>query len=129
MFVNKQIEIGWFPVTWTDGVPSGREEVLPKNRTVSQWHSNTFDLPAYEVHLYSSVVCRHQAFLDKDGVIALQFHLETTIESAIPLMQNCQLELVPGPSIHTEREIIEGREKCARSNATMARIREYMTSC
>jgi len=128
VFANKQKEIGWFPVTRTDAVPSGLEGVLPKNQTVFHWHGDTFDLPADAVHLYSSLACRNQAFLYKDRVLALQFHLETTSESAIPLIQNCRNELVPGLSIQTEREIIEGIEKFARINETMARILEYMTS-
>ena len=128
VFANKQKEIGWFPVTRTDAVPSGLEGVLPKNQTVFHWHGDTFDLPADAVHLYSSLACRNQAFLYKDRVLALQFHLETTSESAIPLIQNCRNELVPGLSIQTEREIIESIEKFARINETMARILEYMTS-
>ena len=128
VFANKQKEIGWFPVTRTDAVPSGLEGVLPKNQTVFHWHGDTFDLPADAVHLYFSLACRNQAFLYKDRVLALQFHLETTSESAIPLIQNCRNELVLGPSIQTEREIIEGIEKFARINETMARILEYMTS-
>ncbi len=45
---------------------------------------------------------------NNNRVLGLQFHLETTLESAIPLIQNCRNELVVGPSIQTELEIIDG---------------------
>lgn len=125
---NTQKEIGWFTVTRTDPIPDGLMGILPENQTVFHWHGDTFDLPAGAVHLYSSNVCRNQAFLYKDRVLALQFHLETALESAIPLIQNCRNELVPGPSIQTEQEIIDGIEKFAGINGTMDRILEYMAS-
>jgi GMP synthase (glutamine-hydrolysing) len=131
VFANTQKEIGWFPVTRTDYIPnglSGLMGVLPNNQTVFHWHGDTFDLPADAALLYSSNVCHNQAFLYKDRVLALQFNLETTLESAIPLIQNCRNELVPGPSIQTEQEIIDGIEKFAGINGSMDRILEYMTS-
>jgi GMP synthase-like glutamine amidotransferase len=125
---NIQKEIGWFPVTRTDPILDGLMGILPKNQTVFHWHGDTFDLPADADLLYSSNACRNQAFLYKDRVLALQFHLETTLESAIPLIQNCRNELVPGPSIQTEQEIIDGIQKFAGINGTMDRILEYLTS-
>jgi GMP synthase-like glutamine amidotransferase len=125
---NTQKEIGWFPVTSTDAVPDVLTGILPEKQTVFHWHGDTFDLPADAIHLYSSNACRNQAFLFKDRVLGLQFHLETTLESAMPLMQNCRNELVPGPWIQTEQEILEGIEKFAGINETMDSILEYLTS-
>jgi GMP synthase-like glutamine amidotransferase len=128
VYANKQKEIGWFPITRTDAIVSGLKGVLPENQTVFHWHGDTFDLPADAVHLYASNGCRNQAFLYKDRVLALQFHLETTLESAMPLLKNCRHELVQGPWIQTEQEIIEGIEKYAGINLTMDRILEYLAS-
>ena len=125
---NKEKEIGWFPVTRTDAVPSGLKGVLPEKQTVFHWHGDTFDLPAGAVHLYVSGGCSNQAFLYKDRVLALQFHLETTLKSAMPLLKNCRHELVPGPWIQTEQEIIEGLEKFAGINLTMDRILDYLAA-
>ena len=125
---NTQKEIGWFPVTSTDAVPDGLTGILPEKQTVFHWHGDTFDLPADAIHLYSSNACRNQAFLFKDRVLGLQFHLETTLESAMSLMQNCRNELVPGPWIQSEQEILEGIKKFAGINETMDSILEYLTS-
>ena len=46
----------------------------------------------------------------------------------MPLLENCRHELVPGPWIQTEREILEGIEKFAGINLTMDGILEYLAS-
>jgi GMP synthase-like glutamine amidotransferase len=125
---NMEKEIGWFPVTRTNDVPSGLSGLFPEKQTVFHWHGDTFDLPANAVRLYSSAGCCNQAFLYSDRVLALQFHLETTFESAVSLVENCRHELVPGPWIQTEEEIISGNEKFAGINLTMDRILDYLAS-
>jgi GMP synthase (glutamine-hydrolysing) len=125
---NKDKEIGWFPVERTEGVPSALQEILPGTQTVFHWHGDTFDLPADSELLYTSEACCNQAFVYKDRVIALQFHLETTKESAAVLVENCRHELVPGPWIQTEQQIIEGSEGNLEINETMDRILDYLVS-
>jgi GMP synthase-like glutamine amidotransferase len=125
---NREKEIGWFPVTRSDAVPNGLKGVLPERQTVFHWHGDTFGLPADAVHLYASEGCRNQAFLYNDRVLGLQFHLETTLESAMPLLKNCRHELVPGPWIQTEQERLEGIEKFAGINLTMDRILKYLAT-
>ncbi|MFH2124097.1 MAG: hypothetical protein ABIJ50_11525 [Pseudomonadota bacterium] len=114
--------------TRTNAIPEGFMGILPENQPVFHWHGDTFELPGNAVHLYFSNACRNQAFLYKDRALGLQFHLETTFESAMPLIQNCRNELVQGPSIQTEHEIIEGIEKLAGINGNMDRFLEYMSS-
>ncbi len=123
---NKDKEIGWFPVEKTTEVPEALQELLPSTQTVFHWHGDTFDLPADSVLLYTSEACRNQAFVHKDRVIALQFHLETTKESAAVLVENCRHELVQGPWIQTEQQIIEGMEANLGINQTMDRILDYL---
>jgi GMP synthase-like glutamine amidotransferase len=125
---NREKEIGWFPVTRADAIPGELRGVLPVRQTVFHWHGDTFGLPVGAVSLYASAACANQAFLYKDRVLALQFHLETTRESAAPLIENCRHELVSGPWIQTEQEIVEGLEKFTGINLTMDGILEYLTA-
>ena len=125
---NKEKEIGWFPVTRANFVPGGLAGVLPERQTVFHWHGDTFGLPAGAVPLYASAGCSSQAFLSTDRVLALQFHLETTRESAPPLIDNCRHELVPGPWVQTEQEIVEGLEKFTGINLTMEGILDYLAA-
>lgn len=49
---------------------------------VFHWHGETFDLPQGAIRLAGSEGCENQAFQLGKWVIRLQFHLETTPESA-----------------------------------------------
>ncbi|MDD3276509.1 MAG: hypothetical protein PHP93_05610, partial [Kiritimatiellales bacterium] len=46
----------------------------------------------------------NQAFLFKDNVVALQFHLETTEESLLSLYENAKDEIVAAPFIQILEE-------------------------
>lgn len=91
---NNQREIGFFPVT-------GDGKILPANFVAFHWHGDTFGIPEGAVHLASSAACGNQAFIYKDNVLALQFHLETTEQSLLSLYEHCQNEVTDGPFIQT----------------------------
>lgn len=79
IYRNREREIGWAPVYWTD---AGRQDRLFRGleqpEPLFHWHSETFDLPAGAVWLAYSDRCRNQAFRLGDTVYGLQFHLEVT---------------------------------------------------
>jgi hypothetical protein len=64
-----------------------------KKLVAFHWHGNTFDLPEGATLLASSEACRNQGFIVADRIFGLQFHLETTPESAKALIENCRHEL------------------------------------
>ncbi len=107
VYKNSQKEIGWWPVTWT---PEARRhaffEGFPETTVVFQWHGDTFDLPDGAVHLAKSEACMNQAFLYEGRVLGLQFHLETTPESAALRVKNCADELVPAKYIQSGESIL-----------------------
>ena len=116
---NPEKEIGWFPVTRCNDVPASLEFALPQQLTVFHWHGDTFALPAEAVCLYGSEACANQAFLYKEHVLGLQFHLETTRDSAATLIDNCRSELIVAPWIMSEQEMMADRERFAAINDTM----------
>ena len=63
------------------------------------WHGDTFDIPDGAVRLASSEATENQAFLYKDNVLALQFHLETTEENLLKLYKNASDEITDAPFI------------------------------
>lgn len=103
VFANTHKEIGWFPVQAVS--PDGDAFRFPPQATVFHWHGETFDLPPGAVHLARSAGCENQAFQIGRSVIGLQFHLETTPETADQLIQHCRGELVAGKYIQTEQSL------------------------
>lgn len=103
VYRNPVKEIGWFPIqaepaeSWAFGFPA--------ECTVFHWHGETFDLPKGAVRLAKSGPCRNQAFQLKHNVIGLQFHLETTPDSMLAILENGRGELVSGPYVQTEQEL------------------------
>jgi len=105
VYRNSQKEIGWFPI---EATPSTTKTFrFPEKCIVFHWHGETFDLPSGAVRLAKSAICENQAFQIAQHVIGLQFHLETTPESARALLDNCGDELVPGPYVQTESDLRE----------------------
>ena len=103
VYRNAVREIGWFPVRAVP-TPTG-SFACPKECVVFHWHGETFDLPAGAVRLAKSEGCENQAFQLNRNVIGLQFHLETTLESASALLENCRGDLVSGRYVQSETQL------------------------
>lgn len=101
---NREKEIGWFPI---EGLPPRNNSGFrfPTSAEVFHWHGETFDLPPGASHLARSRACDNQAF-QIGSAIGLQFHLETTPESARALVENARGDLVPGPFVQSEADLL-----------------------
>ena len=106
VYPNRRKEIGWFPV---EGIPPLQESTFhfAPSVEVFHWHGDTFDLPEGAVLLARSEACENQAFQLGHNVIGLQFHLETTPESARALVTNCREELSPLKFVQPEAIILD----------------------
>jgi GMP synthase-like glutamine amidotransferase len=126
VYPNAAREIGWFPV---EAVPVGGDGFrFPDRVSVFHWHGETFDLPPGAVRLARSGGCENQAFQLGRNVIGLQFHLETTVESAECLIQNCRHELVRSTYVQTEEELRAAPVAAYDTiNRLMARVLAYLT--
>lgn len=120
-------EIGWFPVTRSpEIVRTPLADVFPEQVEVFHWHGDTFDIPAQAQPLAQSRACRNQGFIWQDRVVALQFHLETTPDSAAALVEHCGQELDGSPSVQSAKEILADPEKFVRLNTLMFALLEAM---
>ncbi len=125
VYPGSEKEIGWFPVRAEMRSPDTFN--FPTSTQVFHWHGETFDLPAEAIHLASSEACRHQAFQIGKRVLGLQFHLETTPESAAAIISNCTNELVPQRFVQTEGQLRAVPVGAYRDiNARMAEVLEYL---
>jgi GMP synthase-like glutamine amidotransferase len=126
VYRNAHKEIGWFPIEATPGATDTFR--FPDKCAVFHWHGETFDLPAGAVRLARSVACENQAFQIGRHVIGLQFHLETTPESARALLDNCGDDLVPGPYVQAAAELRSVEMAAyAEINGLMEEVLSYLT--
>ncbi len=126
VFPNTEKEIGWFPVRAVSS-PDSAAFTFPEVTEVFHWHGETFSLPTGAVRIAESEGCENQAFQIGSHVIGLQFHLETTADSAQAIAENCRDELVAGKYIQTESEMLSvSPERYGAINGLMRDILQYL---
>ncbi len=120
---NKYREIGWFNVKKTEeAAQTVLSNILPDGFEAFHWHGDTFEIPAGAIHIAQSEACKNQGFIFDNRVLALQFHLETTTESAEALLKNCRDELDGSKYVQNEKEIYSDREKFLKINSVMTSV-------
>ncbi len=127
VYPNSVKEIGWFPIY---GVSSSDRSIFrfPQSVQAFHWHGETFELPTGATRIAKSDGCENQAFQLGQSVIGLQFHLETTLQSAQDLVTHCRDELIPAPYIQTEKEILSAKPAQYQSiNHLMDNILTFLT--
>lgn len=120
---NPHREIGWWPVSRMPGAtdhPLGA--CFPKEAEVFHWHGETFTIPPGAVHLMRSAACENQAFAAGAKVLGLQFHMETTEDSARQLITACSGELTGGPHVQSAEAMMESPGRFARTHALLGRV-------
>jgi GMP synthase-like glutamine amidotransferase len=127
VYRNTEKEIGWHEIR---GIPGGDDRVFrfPRSCEAFHWHGETFDLPAGAVPLAESAACRNQAFQIGQNTIGLQFHLETTPDTARQFVSSGRSDLVPGAFVQSEAEIVGAPAgKYDRLNALMDAVLSHLT--
>ena len=99
---------------------------LPASRKVFHWHGDTFPIPKNATRIASTMAFPNQGFIYKGKVIALQFHLEVTASGVRDLVENCRDELLPGPFIQREEEILAEENSYLPNQELMFRLLDYL---
>lgn len=114
-------EIGWYEVEKIKS-DSCIDEIFPEKFIALHWHGDTFSIPDKAIHFAKTTACENQAFIYKEKVIALQFHLEATYESLSALSQNCADEIDDSEYMQTPTKMLGNANNFTLSNALMAKI-------
>jgi len=120
VYRNRSPEIGWWPLSATD--EAAKSGLLPHTCLPFHWHGDTFDLPEGALLLASSEACTNQAFLIDEQVIGLQFHLETTADTALSLINQCGDEIDGSHFVQTIGRMLENPDRFAASNRLMSNL-------
>lgn len=118
---NPEGEIGWLPVTVNaQALKSPLFKDFPETFYAFQWHNDTFStLGEGAVCIAGSQACKHQAFMYKERVIGLQFHLESTENSILALIDHCAGEMTGGTYMQNEEQIKSGMSLLKTANSLM----------
>ncbi len=68
----------------------------------------------------------NQGFIIDSRVLGLQFHLETTSESAAALIQNCRAELAGSKFVQSAAEIQSDKSRFLKINGIMRSLLENL---
>ena len=133
VYRNAVREIGWYPVETTAQARSTRLFAgFPARLCAFHWHGDTFDIPAGALHVARSAGCEHQAFVYGEGVVGLQFHLETTRDDVQGLIENgadeLNDELNGGPYVQAPAAMLEDPGRFDLIASTMRELLERLTS-
>ncbi|MCD4787961.1 MAG: amidotransferase, partial [Desulfobacterales bacterium] len=124
---NKHREIGWFNISRSPEVDDTvLSEVIPDQMEVFHWHGDTFDIPQGAKAIAASKACRNQGFIINNRIVGFQFHLETTLQSASALINNCRDELDKSQYVQTESEILSDNQRFTNINQVMYSVLEAL---
>ena len=122
-------EIGWHELNFLPALGDYRIwKDLPRSRKVFHWHGDTFPIPEGATRIAESQAFPNQGFIYGSTVIALQFHLEVKPASVSDLIENCRDELVPGPYIQEEAEMVKEVRYYAPNQELMFQLLDYLCS-
>lgn len=121
-------EVGWFPVELRgDAASDPIVKLFPQTFEVFHWHGEAFSIPPGATALARSSGCENQAFVYNGNVLAIQFHLETTPESASKLVEHCAEDLEPGVFIQDREEILDCEDLADDANELMRAVLDYLS--
>jgi len=124
---GKEKEIGWYNIRFLPAIGNYKIcKKLPDSRKVFHWHGDTFNIPEGAVRIAESKLFPNQGFIYDGRVIALQFHLEVRPDNVVALVENCRDELVPGPFIQSEKELLDPRRFSEENRFLLFRILDYL---
>ncbi len=128
VFSTERREIGWFKVNllkYADIYHVFSEFSL--NFPAFHWHGDAFGIPEGAQRVAESDACANQAFVYGKSVVALQFHLETTAESAAALIKNCGEDLLQdGDYVQTPEQILSESSRFDELNNLMSQLLDNM---
>jgi GMP synthase (glutamine-hydrolysing) len=120
-------EIGWHNLQFFPALGDFKIfKDLPTTRKVFHWHGDTFNIPEGATRIAASQAFPNQGFIFELKVVALQFHLELTPDSLKELVENCRDELVDGPHIQREKEILSEQKYFKPNQELLFQFLDYL---
>ncbi|MCK4750531.1 MAG: type 1 glutamine amidotransferase, partial [Bacteroidales bacterium] len=129
VYPGKHKEIGWYNLQFLPSLGDLRIwKDLPATRKVFHWHGDTFPIPEGATRIAESQSFPNQGFIYNNKVIALQFHLEVTRSGVKDLVDHCREELVSGPYIQDEKDILGESRYYETNQKLLFQLLDYLSN-
>jgi GMP synthase-like glutamine amidotransferase len=123
VYANAEQEIGWHNIDIFNNT-----FLQTTSLQVMHWHGETFDFPNGAIHLAESEACKNQAFICRQNIIGLQFHLELRKEDIEQMITFANEELAPSAYVQTANMIRNNYNYIQQSNEALFAILHYLES-
>ena len=127
VYQNPEFEIGWHPLHTAARRPPLFSH-FPAQFTALHWHGDTFDLPPGATLAASTDACPHQAFICRDNVVGLQFHIEVRPEDVRSFVQGETAPLPRGRYVQSFEEILAGDRYIPAVHNILTQLLDVMTA-
>ena len=129
VYQNPEFEIGWHPIQTLDAARRHPLfEHFPSQFVALHWHGDTFDLPPGATLLASTEACPHQAFICRENVVALQFHIEVRPEDVRGFVQAETAPLPEGRQVQSFEQILGGASHIPAVHRLLTGMLDAMTA-
>ncbi len=127
VFPAQEREIGWFPVSLTAAaLQNTLFKSFPESFPALHWHNDTFDLPEGSERLMYTEACANQAFIYRQHVLGLQFHLEASPNTLRDMLSHSRQDLIPGKYVQTEKQLLKNAGLYRQTNAYLTVLFDKM---
>ncbi|WP_166238992.1 type 1 glutamine amidotransferase [Paenibacillus turpanensis] len=121
VYRNSHKELGWHQIRRSGGShPFLR--FIPEQFYSFQWHGDAFEIPPGAVGLAESDACPNQAFLYKENVLGLQYHLEATPSAIRRMLHEWRDELIEAPFIQNPESILADLDRTEASHRLLHQL-------
>ena len=121
---NVHEEIGWYQVKRTKGLQDERVNGLPTSFDALHWHGDTFEIPSGASNFITSQGCANQAYVYRNNVLGLQFHLEMLPSDVEAIYQECGKPDKSGPYIQSLNEMLAPSDKFQHAGKILEQLLE-----
>ena len=109
VFASPPAELGWHKIVLTpEGEASPLLDLVPRQFSMFQWHSDHYTLPPGTIRLATNEAAENQAFVSTDGrMLGIQFHPDFDCSTIFNMVKDEDEPWPRGPVVTPRQELVQ----------------------